>query len=347
MEKVFFGTTKDGEQASKYILKNKNGMEVTLLDMGAVIQSLIVPDKNGVKKDVMLGYDTLEEYYDNGCAFGAYVGRIANRIEGANVTIDGVNYELEANYNGHNLHSGSDKSFYKFYQTETGACENGEYVEFSRVSPHMEQGFPGNLDLKLRYTLTEDNELILTYNAVCDQTTIFNPTNHAYFNFEGQDFGTVADHEMEVYSDSFLISNQFMIPTGEVANVEGTPMDFRTRKAVGKDWDADFQMVKNANGYDVNFNFPNDGKMKLMSKIVAPNSGIFMETYSDCCGLLIYSAGGLKKVGKGGVNHQPRCSICFETGFYPNSCKEPSFPSCVLPAGKEFNSKTVYKFGVE
>lgn len=348
MEKLHFGIAKEGRQASKYILKNQAGIEIVLSDMGALIQALLVPDRKGNKIDIMLGYDTLEEYYDNGCGFGAYVGRIANRIEGANVTIDGVNYVLEDNYNGHNLHSGSKKSFYEFYETETGISEDGEYVEFSRLSPHLEQGFPGNLMQKIRYTLTEANELLIDYHATSDQTTIYNPTNHAYFNLEGHDSGDVLGHEMEVYSDSFLVSDQFMIPTGEVAKVEGTPYDFRQRKTVGKDINEDFVMLKNAKGYDVNFNFPNDKKMRLMSKIWAPVSGIFMETHSDCCGLLIYNAGGLKdKNGKGDAVYQQHAGICFETGFYPNSCKEASFPSCVLPANSTFTSRTKYRFGVE
>ncbi len=348
MRKLAFGTTKDGKTAYKYILENQKGIEVVLSDMGALIQALLVPDKNGNKKDIMLGYDTLEEYYDNGCGFGAYVGRIANRIEGANVTIDGVNYQLEDNYNGHNLHSGSKKSFYELYDAVTGTSEEGEYVEFSRVSPHLEQGFPGNLNQKIRYTLTAAGELLIDYNAVSDQNTIYNPTNHAYFNLEGHEYKDVLDHEMEVYSDSFLISDQFIIPTGEVAKVEGTPYDFRRRKAVGKDINADYIMLKYAKGYDVNFNFPNDKKMRLMSKIWAPGSGIFMETHSDCCGMLIYNAGNLKdKKGKGGVVYQQHAGICFETGFYPNSCKEPSFPSCALPANTPFISRTMYRFGVE
>ena len=176
----------------------------------------------------MFIYDTLEEYYDNSCGFGAYVGRNANRIGGAKVVIDNVTYALEANSKDiNNLHSGNNRSHYQFYETETGKCADGEYVEFCRISPHLEQGFPGNLQQKIRYILTEENTLQIQYYMVSDATTVSNVTNHSYFNLAGHDSGDILSHELEVYSDEFLLCDENLLPTGEIAKVEGTPMDFR------------------------------------------------------------------------------------------------------------------------
>lgn len=343
-----FGVTKEGKEASRYLLENASGLEVELSDFGAQFLAIRVPDKNGIKRDVLLGYDTLEGYYDNACGFGAYVGRNGNRIADACVTIEGVEYQLEPNNHGNNLHSGSDRSHYQFYDATTGENEEGSYVELHRVSPHLEQGFPGNLDQIIRYTLTENNELILDYEMKSDMTTVVNPTNHSYFNLSGHDSGDVLSHELEVFSDSFLLTDNHLLPTGEIASVDGTPMDFRVKKTVGQDIDAEYLPLQIAGGYDHNYNFENDGKQKLVARLQSPESGIFMETYTDLCGMQVYTGNFLNnRPGKDGAVYQRRGGICFETQFYPNSCKEPNFPSCILEAGKIFRSRTVYRFGTD
>lgn len=348
MKKVNFGITKDGEQASKYIFTNKTGMEVELSDMGALILSIRVPDKNGVKRDVNLGYDTLEEYYDNDCGFGAYIGRNGNRIQGACVTLEGVEYQLEANNGPNNLHSGTNRSHTKFYQAVTGENEDGGYVEFSRLSPHLEQGFPGNLKQKIRYTVTDKNELILDYEMESDMTTVVNTTNHSYFNLSGHNSGDILSHEMEIYSEGFLWTDEELIPTGEITPVVGTPMDFRTAKVIGKEIDAEYLPLQIAGGYDHNYCFTNNSVLKPVAKLYSPESGIFMKVSSDLCGMQVYSGNFLDgKKGKEGAVYERRAGICFETQFYPNSCKEPKFPSSVLQAGKVFRSRTIYQFGVE
>ena len=348
MKKTNFGLTKSGEQASRYILKNSTGMEAEVSDFGALVLAIRIPDKNGTVKDVVLGFETLEEYYNIATGFGAYVGRNGNRIEGACVTIEGVEYKLDANNNGNNLHSGNDRSHTKFYQAVAGRSEEGEFSEFTRTSPHMEQGFPGNLKQKIRYTLTDKNEFVIDYEMVSDKATVVNPTNHSYFNLAGHNSGTILSHEMEVYSEGFLFTDENLIPTGEIAEVVGTPMDFRQKKTVGKDIHADYPPLKTAGGYDHNYVFPNDGILKKVAKLYSPESGIGMEVYTDLCGLQVYSGNFLEgEIGKEGAKYQKRDGICFETQFYPNACKEPRFPSSILPAGKVFRSRTVYRFAVE
>lgn len=346
MKKLDFGVTRNNEKASKYILKNKHGMEVALSDFGATILSICLEDKNGAYRDVLLGYDTLEEYYDNSCGFGAYIGRNSNRIGDAKVIIGGVEYSLEANNHNNNLHSGNNRSHYQFYQTVTG-MENGlEYVEFQRVSPHLEQGFPGNLDQKIRYTLTEENELSIRYEMISDMDTVINPTNHSYFNLNGHDSGDILKHKLEVYSDAFLLTDSQLLPTGKIASVEDTPMDFRMKKEIGVDIHVMYEPIQLAGGYDHNYIFENNGLLKKMARVEADESGLYMETYSDLCGMQVYSGNFLNgRNGKANTVYEKHAGICFEAQFYPNSCKEPTFPSCICEANKEFFSTTIYKFG--
>lgn len=348
MEKLAFGMTKDGEKAAKYILKNASGMEVEVSDFGALILAIRVLDKDGAKRDVVLGFDTLEEYYDISTGFGAFIGRNGNRIEGARVTIEGVEYQLDVNDHANNLHSGNDRSHCKFYQAVTGESEEGRFVELLRTSPHLEQGYPGNLKQKIRYTLTAENELVIDYEMVSDRTTVVNPTNHSYFNLAGHDSGDILSHEMEIYSEGFLPTDNYLIPTGEIEAVAGTPMDFRTKKTVGKDIQADYLPLKIAGGYDHNYVFENNGEMKAVASLYSPESSIAMKVYSDLCGLQVYSGNFLDGVkGKEGAVYNRNAGICFETQFYPNSCKEPKFPSSILPTGKVFRSRTIYQFGVK
>lgn len=343
-----FGYTREGKEAKRYLLSNQLGMEVELSDFGASILAIRIPNKHGAIVDVLLGYDTLDEYYDNSCGFGAYIGRNANRIEGAQVILDGVTYQLEANSKDvNNLHSGNNRSHYQLYRAECGENTKGSYVEFFRISPHLEQGFPGNLTQRIRYTLTNDNALEISYDAVSDMATVINLTNHSYFNLSGHNSGDVLSHEMKVYSDAFLLTDENLLPTGEIASVEGTPMDFREMHTVGERIGADYEPLKLAGGYDHNYILSNDKQMKCIAWVRSPQSGIEMETWTDLCGVQVYSGNFLNsKKGKNGAIYQKHAGICFETQFYPNSCKEESFPSCVFEASEEFVSTTIYKFVV-
>lgn len=345
-----FGVTKDGQTAKLYRLKNSNGMEVVLSDFGALIVDIIVPDKNKKKVDVALGFDKLEKYYDNGEGFGAFVGRNANRIGDARVTINGKEYQLEVNDGPNNLHSGSKRSNYEMYEAEV--IDEGELisVEFSRMSPSMEQGFPGNLDTTVTYSLTEENELMIEYFAVSDEDTVVNLTNHSYFNLSGHNSGTVLDQVLTVYADAFTPTNDALIPTGELADVTGTPMDFRKPKTIGQDIEADYAPLKQAGGYDHNYVLNvREGEVDLAAELYSKETGIFMEVYTDLPGMQVYTGNFIdhKTGGKGGATYEKRGGVCFETQYFPNACNEPKFKSSILKAGEQYDTVTIYRFGVK
>ena len=345
IERVKFGTTKEGTEASIYILENGNGMHVQVSDFGALILTVMISDKNGYIKDITLGFDELEDYYNTDTGFGAYIGRNANRIKNACVVIGGKKYRLDKNDGENNLHSGFTRSHCKMYDARCGKSKEGNYVEFSRISPQYEQGFPGDLEQQIRYTLTENNELIIDYKMIGNETTVVNPTNHTYFNLNGQDSGNILQHQLEIYSDSFLEIDEEFIPTGEILNVENTPMDFRTKKIIGKQIDYSDIQISRAKGYDHNYVFANDGKLKKMAKLYSEDSGITMTVYSDLCGMQLYTGNFLDGVvGKGGTRYEEKAGICFETQYYPNACNVDRFPSSILKAGKTYKSRTIYQF---
>ena len=345
MWNTVFGVTKEGKKAHRYILVNNKGMSVELSDFGALVLSIYVLDKYGRKRDVVLGYDNLMDYYEQNTGFGAYIGRNANRIAGAEVTIEDIKYLLDKNDNQNNLHSGFNRSHHKLYSVRNGKTDACEFVELERCSPNMEQGFPGNLEQKIRYTLTDKNEFIIDYEMLSDMTTIVNPTNHSYFNLDGHNSGTILKHYMEIYSGQMLELGNDMIPTGEIIDISDTPFDFRKSKQIGKDIDADNSQIKIAGGYDHNYIFPNDRKTRKVAKLYGADSGIRMDVYSDLCGLQVYTGNYLNgQIGQDGAIYNKRSGVCFETQFYPNSCNNPEFPSCILPAYKIFKSRTVYQF---
>ena len=222
IERKYFGETQNGDIVSKFLLENKSGMQVEVSDLGALVLAISIIDKEGKKRDVALGFENVEDYFDTETGMGAYVGRNANRIKGACVNIEGVDYKLDVNEEKNNLHSGFNRSHCQMYYSEKGVDDGGEYVEFHRVSPHLEQGFPGDLEQTIRYTLTKNNELIIDYVMSSDKTTIVNPTNHTYFNLDGHSSGTILEHELEIYSDSFLDIDKEMIPTGDIIDVSSS-----------------------------------------------------------------------------------------------------------------------------
>nr|WP_294492744.1 aldose epimerase family protein [uncultured Anaerosporobacter sp.] len=346
IKKTVFGKTNDGETASLYTLKNKSGMTVVFSDYGATIVNLFVPDAKGKLEDVVLGYDNLDQYTKNSPGFGSFIGRHANRIGNASFIINGKTYELEKNDGNNNLHSGS-KSFNKFiYEAEYYEDEGSSTIEFSRLSPDMEQGFPGNLDVTVTYTLTEDNELVIEYLAVSDQDTVVNFTNHSYFNLSGHASGSAMNHKVWINANQFTPTDDYLIPTGEFDNVEGTPMDFRTAKEISRDINADYKPLKQGNGYDHNYVLNHEtSDVDLVAELIDEVSGRKMEVYTDTPGMQFYTANFLdKEVGKGGVTYNARDGVCFETQFYPNACNTPNFPSSIIKAEQEYDYVTIYKF---
>lgn len=342
-----FGKTSKGEEATLFTITNSNGMKVSLTNYGANVVSIIVPDKNGNYTDVALGFENIAGYEENGPGFGSFIGRHANRIGGAKFELNGKVYELDKNDGENNLHSGFlgyNKVMYDAEYYEDGDIIS---VEFSRLSPHMEQGFPGNLDVSVTYSLTEDNELVIEYHAVSDKDTIVNFTNHSYFNLSGHDSGSILDHKVWIKANQFTPTDDGLIPTGELRDVSGTPMDFRTIKRIGQDIDADYEPLKLAGGYDHNYVLDISGaEVEKVAELIDDRSGRVMEVFTDLPGMQFYSGNFMQPVNnsKDGAVYQKRYGVCFETQYFPNSCNIPSFPSCVLKAGKEFDSVTIYKF---
>lgn len=334
--------TRSFGNATMYTFENKNGMVMEVTDFGAVLYSLMVPDKDGNLVDVNLGYATPEAYGKQTSGFGATIGRNGNRIGGAKFTLNGKVYELTPNNNGNNLHSGLD-----FYQhrmwTVKETTENS--ITLSLHSPDGDQGFPGNFDVDVTYTLTDDNELKIDYNGVTDADTVINMTNHSYFNLNGHASGNILEHELWVDADAFTATDDKLIPTGEIRLVEGSPMDFRVKKLVGRDIDADYDALKYAGGYDHNWCLNNNGEFKKVIEISSDLSGITMEVYTDLPGVQIYAGNFLvSEPGKSGATYKKRQGICFETQHYPDAINHDNFPSPVVKKGEVYKTTTVYKF---
>ena len=342
-----FGQTVRGEEATLYTVTNGNGMKISFTNYGANIVSIIVPDAKGNLADVNLGFENLAGYEENPPGLGSFIGRHANRIGGAKFELNGKVYELEKNDGANNLHGGS-VGYNKFiYETEFYEDEDIASIEFSRLSPHMEQGFPGNLDVTVTYSLTEENELVIEYLAVSDRDTIVNLTNHAYFNLAGHNAGSILDHKVWIKANQFTPTTKDLIPTGELKDVAGTPMDFRTLKSIAKEINSDYEPLTMAGGYDHNYVLDISGTdVEKVAELVDEKSGRKMEVFTDLPGLQLYTGNMLKPVNnsKGGAIYNKRCGVCFETQYFPNSCNIESFPSCMLKAGKEYDCVTIYKF---
>lgn len=347
MEKREFGKTKNGQEVCLYTMKNKNQMEVSIASLGATIVSVKVPDKNGTLRDVVLGYDNTSDYQNHTYYFGAVIGRYANRISGASCEIDGVTYPLEVNDNENNLHSGANGLHDKVWEfREAGA----QKMEFSCVSADKEQGFPGTMNVKVTYELTDENELSITYEAVSDQTTVANFTNHSYFNLDGHESGNVEKQELEILASYYTpVSSPKAIPTGEIKKVTDTPMDFRRMKKIGEEIEADFEQLHFGMGYDHNFVLDKaDDALQLAARAKAAESGICMDVYTDCIGMQLYSGNFVEHhAGKGGAIYGKRQGFCLETQYFPNAINEKNFVSPILKAGDTYKSTTKYCFSVE
>lgn len=345
IKKKVFGKTSDGKQVTSYTLTNKNGMEAEFIDYGAILVKLWVPDKKGNKADVVLGYDMVAEYEKTTTYYGGFIGRCGNRIGNAKFTLNGKTYTLDKNNNGNCLHGGEQGYNNMMYEVETFEEEEGPVIEFSRLSPDMEQGFPGNLDITVTYTLTHENELIIEYLAVPDKDTVVNLTNHAYFNLSGHKSGTILNHKIRLDADSFIPTDAELIPTGEIAKVEGTPMDFRTAKTIGQDIDVDYEPLNFGGGYDHNYvlNTTGDG-IELIGELMDEASGRTMEIYTDLPGVQLYAGNFIAGSAKGGGEYVKRAGVCFETQHFPDAVNHENFPSPIVKAGEEFDSTTIYRF---
>lgn len=346
MEHKIFGVTKEGNPVTEYTLTNENGMSLSVIDLGAAITSLRFGGRDGKLYDVVLGYDNPVDYQTHTCYFGAVIGRNANRICQAKVTIDGTEYRLEQNDSENNLHSGS-KGFHAVIWNVEKCGEDS--ITFSYVSPDGEQDFPGDMTAKVTYTLTKDNAVEICYEAVSDKTTVANFTNHTYFNLDGHASGSMENQELELHASYYTpVIDEKAIPTGEIVGVAGTPMDFRKMKKIGAEIDADFDQLNYAGGYDHNFVLDKaDGTMQLAARAKAAESGICMDVYTDCVGIQFYAGNFIKEHGgKDGVTYNFRHGFCLETQYFPDAVNQPEFKAPVLRPGETYRSVTRYQFGL-
>lgn len=343
-----FGKCKNGDIAKVFTLTNSNNVTAKLTNFGAVLISLFVPDKNGNADDVVLGFDTLEKYYTNDiCYFGSTVGRNSNRVKDAKFTLNGITYNLDKNErNKNNLHSGFNPYNERLWNYTVN--EKNNFVEFSLLSPDGDQGFPGNFNISVTYTLTNENELKIEYKGKCDKDTVANMTNHSYFNLGGHNKGTAMNQTLYINSDKFLEVDNELIPTGNLIDVTNTPLDFRTPKKLSLDIDKDCEQLKFTGGFDHSFaiNKTTSGIEKV-AVLSDENSKRTMEVYTDCLGIQFYAGNFIENntiIGKENCLYKNRSGICLETGFFPDSINQKKFVSPILKAGDTYNSTTIYKF---
>lgn len=333
-----FGIRKDGQQAWLYTISS-GAIRAQISDHGATLVKLFVPDRNGNVDDVILGYDHPDDYTAAGTYFGATVGRNANRVGGARFTMNGKIYHMDANDNGvNNLHSGFNYFKDRLWQVVE---HTSNLIRLRLDSPDGDQGFPGNAQITVTYML-QDNDLRILYDAVCDQDTVFNMTNHAFYNLAGHEKTALCmEQTLQMNATFFNPDDALNIPTGQLRPVEGTPMDFRTPKAIGRDIGCDYDALILQGGYDHNF----EARGEVCATLHDPHSGRTMQVLTDCPGIQFYSGNYLDdEPGKGGVIYSYRSGICLETQFFPDSINHPQWRQPFVKAGAPYHSETVYRF---
>lgn len=342
---VDFQKTIDGQKTDLYTLTNENGLGIKVTNLGARIVALCVPDKEGKPTDVVFGYNTLDEYMNNAEKFyGAAIGRYGNRIAKATFKIDSVIYQLAANNGVNHLHGGPKGYFDVVW---TAKQVNPSKIIFTYLSPDGEEGYPGNLDISMMYELTASNELKIEYTATTDKKTVCNLTNHSYFNLSGEGSETINDHILQIKADKYTPVDSTLIPTGELAPVAGTPMDFTKPTPIGERVNQDFIQLKYGGGYDHNWVISKKSEgVELVGTLESPISGIKMEVYSDQPGLQFYGGNFLdgKDSGKVGKPYAYRSALCLETQHFPDSPNQPDFPTTILVPGEKYHTITIYKF---
>lgn len=342
------GKLGNGAEISIFTLTNSRGAEARIMNYGGIVQSLKMPDRNGVLGDVVLGYDSLEGYVANNSPyFGSIIGRFGNRIAEGRFTLNGKVYTLARNSLGDALHGGV-KGFDKVVWDPLPRMNpNGPSLELRYVSPGGEEGYPGNLSVTAVYTLTEKNELTLDFTAVTDQDTVVNLTHHSYFNLACR--GDVLNHVVTLNSDFFTPKGSGWVPSGEVRSVEGTPLDFRKPRVIGDRIDCDDPIVKNSLGYDHNWVLSNpQGELGYVARVEESSSGRVLEVWTSAPAFQFYSGNFLDGTltGKGGCVYQRRAGLCIEPQHYPDSPNKPSFPSSVLRPGEIYRNIMIYRFSV-
>ena len=342
--KELFGTAKDGKEVYAFTLENANGVKAKVINFGAILVNLYVPDAQGNVADIVLGFDDLEGYYGNGSFFGATIGPSANRIGNAKFEIDGKTYQVDVNDGPNNLHSHMELGYHK--RVWDAVVNADDSVTFSLEAPDGDMGFPGNKKISMTYSLSEANELKLAYHGTSDINTLINMTNHTYFNLSGHKAGKIEDHLLTIHASSYKPVVPGAIPTGEIAPVAGTPMDFTTAKPIGQDINADFEQLKLTQGYDHNWVIDNaDGSLREIAVLEDPKSGRKMKTFTTLPGVQFYAGNCIgEEAGKEGAVYGPRLGMCLETQYYPDTINKPQFPSAVFGPDREYDAVTVYQF---
>lgn len=347
ISRSFFGTTANGEKAELFTMRNTSGMVVKITNYGGIVVALTTPDRDGQFEDIVLGYDTLAEYETESPYFGALIGRYGNRIGKGQFVLNGTVYQLTLNDGPNHLHGG-ERGFDKVvWEAAVVDSEAGPSLALSYVSEDGEEGYPGSLQANVRYTLTDENELVIDYSAETDKATPVNLTHHSYFNLTGNAKRSILTHELEIPAEHFTPVDATLIPTGELRPVAGTPFDFRGSKPIGRDIEADNQQIRFGLGYDHNWVVDSkaDGEWRHVATLSEPESGRIMKVFSSEPGLQFYSGNFLDGsiTGKG-VTYEHRYGLCLETQHFPDSPNQSGFPDTILLPGQVYKTKTVYAF---
>ena len=350
IKKQAFGKTMDGNEVHQYILKNKKGMEISVINYGGIITSWKAKDRDGIYQDIVLGFDNIYDYETKNPYFGALIGRYGNRIAKGKFSIDDKNYNLATNNDVNHLHGGF-KGFDKvLWHVDEILGDSSASLVLKYMSSDMEEGYPGNLNVKVIYTLNNNDELSVTYEADTDKTTIVNLTQHSYFNLSGDFNQDISNHDLKINADSFLPVDSTLIPTGEIRDVIETPFDFLQPKKVGRDIEMNNEQINYGNGYDHCWVLNNYGEgIRFVASAYDDSSGRLLEVFSDQPGIQFYSGnfldGSLKSKYEG--NYDFRSGFCLETQNFPNSPNENSFPSPLLKPGEKYLSETIFRFSIK
>lgn len=356
MEILDFGKSQSGRDAHLFVLENRNGMKISVTDYGAHLVSVEIPQENGHTRDVVLGYDNVSGYESDECCLGATIGRNANRIAGAAFCLNGQHYKLVANDNGNNSHSGPNGYQFRFWDV---ADKGTDYVTLSLLSPDKDQGFPGELDIRVTYALTDKNQIIIHFEGTADQDTIVNMTNHSYFNLNGHNSGTILLHSLLICADTYSpVRDETWIPTGEHAKVAGTPMDFRTLKHIGKDIEADFDQMNIVHDYNHNYILNKCGRgmengfskqstcnIEKLGEALGDISHIKMTAYTNLPAVQLYTAGYMEHIeGKSGTIYRKQQGFCLEAQYAPNAINMPKEEQPILRVGEKYDKTIIYEF---
>jgi aldose 1-epimerase len=345
-----FGKLSDGREVTLYTLHNKSGAAVIITNLGAALVSINVPDRKGVFGDVLLGYDDAEGYANDNSFLGFIVGRYGNRIGKGKFSLNGKNYQLDINDGENHLHGGKDGFHRKLWKATINEKSTIASITMRCFSPDGEQGYPGNVTLDVTYWWNDNNQLTIEYVGTTDEPTILNPTSHGYFNLTGNPKNTILDHELMIVADRYTPVGAGLITTGELESVEGTPLDFRSSKRIGARINEPFEQLQLGKGYDHNWVLNTyDKTVHLAATVYDPQSGRFMEVFTDQPGLQFYSGnflnGSLR--GKRGIAYQYRTALCLEAQHFPDSPNKPGFPSVVVKPGEMYRQTTIYQFSTK